>query len=187
MKKFFDNIRSDRKQIPVWKFILFCVVFPVLGAVSGVISKLADVYSETIGNYTSGMCCWILIGTVVCAFTKSPSRSAVYVLLFCVGMIAAYYLTAEIGDLYYSESFVKGWSVFTCFTPVFAPFAWYAGGKGSAAWVLRIGIAVVMAACLLLFPGGIVLDVISIAAMFAVTIKNPQSLRKTGKDNKNGS
>lgn len=183
MKKFFNDIRSDRKQIPVRKFILFCVVFILLGAASGVISKLADVYSEMIGNYTSGMCCWILIGTVVCAFTKSPARSAVYVLLFCAGMIAAYYLTAEIGKLYYSESFVKGWSVFTCFTPVFALFAWYAGGKGAAAWVLRIGIAAVMAVCLLLFPGGIVLDVISIAAMFAVTLIHRQNLKKIRKDN----
>lgn len=161
---------------------MFCAAFVLLGAASGVISKLADVHSEMIGNFTSGMCCWILIGTVICAFTKSPFRSAAYVLLFCAGMIAAYYLTAEIGDMYYSKRFVKGWSVFTLFTPVFALFAWYARGKGAAAWVLRTGIAVVMAASVFLFPGGIFLDAVSIAAMFAVTLKKTKKV----KDNKNG-
>ncbi len=182
MKKFLNNIRSDRKQIPVWKFILFCAVFLIIGAAAGVVSKLADVYSEMIGNFTSGMCCWILIGVLICALSKSPFRSMAYVFLFCAGMVAAYYLTAEIGDLYYSTSFVKGWSVFTLLTPLFALFAWYARGKGKAAWVLRIGIAVVMAASVFLFPGGIFLDVLSIAAMFAVTLKKS----KKDRENKHG-
>lgn len=182
MRNFLYNIRNDREKITIQKFILFCMVFLILGAGSGIVSKLADVYSEILGNFTSGMCCWILIGTVICAFSKSPFRSAVYVFLFCAGMVAAYYLTAEIGELYYSMSFLKGWSVFTLFTPVFALFAWYARGKGKAAWTLRIGIAVVMAASVFLFPGGIFLDVLSIAAMFAVTLKKS----KKDKENKNG-
>lgn len=182
MSNFLSNIRNDRKKITVPKFLLFCAAFIILGAASGVVSKLADVHSEILGNFTSGMCCWILIGTAICAFSKSPVRAAVYVFLFCAGMIAAYYLTAEIGDLYYSKRFVKGWSIFTLFTPVFALPAWYTSGKGKTAWTLRIGIAVVMAACLFLFPGGIFLDILSIAAMFAVTLKKS----KKGKENKNG-
>lgn len=181
MMNFLYNIRGDHEKISIPKFLLFCAAFVLLGTASGVVSKLADVHSEIIGNFTSGMCCWILIGTVICAFSKSLFRSAVYVFLFCAGMVAAYYLTAEIGDLYYSRSYVKGWSLFALFTPVFALFAWYARGKGKAAWVLRIGIAVVMAASVFLFPGGIFLDVLSIAAMFAVTLKKTKKV----KDNKN--
>lgn len=155
-------------KIPVWKFILFCVVFPAIGAGAGVFSKLADVYSELLGNFTSGMCLWILIGTLISAFSKSPLRAAAYVFLFCVGMIAAYYITAEVGELYYSMSFVKGWCVFTAFTPVFAFFAWYARGRGAFSWILRIGLIVVTASSLVLLSAKTVLDVLAVAATFAV-------------------
>ncbi len=157
-------------KIPVWKFILFCAVFFVIGAGAGVVSKFADVYSEVLGNFTSGMCLWIFLGTLVSAFSKSPFRAAAYVFLFCVGMIAAYYVTAEVGGLYYSMSFVKGWCVFTAFTPVFAFLAWYARGRGAFSWILRIGMIVVMAASLFFLSGNTVLDALAVGAAFAVTI-----------------
>lgn len=157
-------------KIPVGKFILFCVVFLVIGAGAGVFSKLADVYSEILGNFTSGMCLWIFLGTLISAFSKSPFRAGAYVFLFCVGMIAAYYVTAEVGGLYYSMSFVKGWCVFTAFTPVFAFFAWYARGRGVFSWIIRIGIYVVMAASLVLLSAKTVLDVLAVAATVTVTI-----------------
>ncbi len=170
MNKFLNNVRNDRVRIPAWKFVSFCAVFLMTGAGAGIVSKLADVYTEIIGSFTSGMCLWIFLGTVISVFSKSPLRAAAYVFLFCAGMIAAYYLTAEVGGLYYSMSFVKGWSVFTAFTPVFAYFTWYARGRGAFSWFLRIGMIVVMAASLFLLSGNIVLDVLAAAAAFAVTI-----------------
>ncbi len=156
--------------IPTWKFVSFCAVFLMTGAGAGIISKLADVYTEIIGTFTSGMCLWIFLGTAISVFSKNPFRAAAYVFLFCAGMIAAYYLTAEVGGLYYSMSFVKGWCVFTAFTPVFAFFAWYARGRGAFSWVLRIGIYVVTAASVFLLPGNTVLDVPAAAATVIVTI-----------------
>ncbi len=155
---------------PVWKTLLFCVMFALLGAAAGALSKYWDISSEVLGNLTSGMCVWIFICTSICAFTKSPFRSAAYVLLFCAAMIAAYYLTAVLGELYYSRSFVTGWSVFALFTPLFAFFAWFARGGGRRAWVLRIGIAVVMICSAFLLSGGLALDCVCIAAAFAVTM-----------------
>ncbi len=157
-------------KIPAGQFVLFCAVFLITGAGAGVVSKLADAHSEIIGTFTSGMCLWIFLGTVISVFSKSPLRAAAYVFLFCAGMIAAYYVTAEVGGLYYSMSFVKGWSVFTAFTPVFAFFAWYARGRGAFSWVLRIGIYVVTAASVFLLPGNTVLDVPAAAATVIVTI-----------------
>ncbi len=170
MSKFLNNVRDDRVKIPTWKFVLFCAVFLMIGAGAGIVSKLADVYTEIIGTFTSGMCLWIFLGTVISVFSKNPFRAAAYVFLFCAGMIAAYYVTAEVGGLYYSMSFVKGWCVFTAFTPVFAYFAWYARGRGAFSWVLRIGIYVVTAASVFLLSGNTVLDALAVGAAFAVTI-----------------
>ncbi len=170
MKNFLADTRKDRVKIAALRFILFCAAFLTLGAAAGVLAKTADYYSEILGNFTSGMCLWMFLGVLICAFSKSPYRAAAYVFLFCAGMIAAYYLTAVIAEWYYSPAFVKGWCVFTLMTPVLAVIAWYARGKGWAAWVLRIGIVLVMGASLFLFPGNVLLDALCIAAAFAVTM-----------------
>lgn len=170
MREFLKRIRDDRIQVPFGRLILFSAAFLLCGAAAGILAKVSDVYSEILGNFTSGMCLWIFLGVLICAFSKSPFRAVAYVFLFCVGMIAAYYLTAVIADWYYSVRFVKGWCVFTLLTPVFALLAWHARGRGAAAWVLRIGIVLVMAVSLFLFPGNVLLDALCIAAAFAVTV-----------------
>lgn len=164
---FFAKIRKLEK-ISARKTAAFCMIFTVLGLASGVFAKLMDVYSEVLGNFTSGMCLWIFLGTLISVFTKHPVRAAAYVFLFCAGMVSAYYFTAEIADLYYSRSFVSGWSLFTLFTPIFAVGAWLARGKGWIPWVVRIGVIIVMIGSLFLIPGNILLDAMVTAAAFAV-------------------
>lgn len=174
MRNLLNRIREPMKS-PIWKTVLYCVIFLIIGAISGAVSKFADVYSEILVNFTSGICVWILIGTVICVFTKSPFRAAAYVFLFCAGMIAAYYITAELADLYYSTSFVKGWSIFTLFTPIFALIAWYARGKRWQSWVIRTGIVVVMLGGLFLISGNVFLDALSIVGAVGATLRKERT------------
>ncbi|MDE7229349.1 MAG: hypothetical protein K2N56_02610 [Oscillospiraceae bacterium] len=170
MKNFFNNIRSDRNKIPVWKFILFCVVFLVLGAAVGAVSKIADVYWEILSDVTSGICFWIFICVVICAFSKNPFRAAAYVFLFCAAMVAVYYPTADIMRsmgivsyaVRYGKSYVRDWSIVAAVSPICAFFTWYAFGKGAFSWMIRIGIIVVMAAGMFLLPGLMLFDVLFI-------------------------
>ena len=171
-----SNIRTDRTQIPVWRFILCCAVFVIAGAAAGAVSKLSDAHFELLSDITSGMCVWIFICVVICVFTKSPRRAAAYVFLFCAAMIAAYYLTAVYGDLYFSRSFVKGWSVFTLFTPIFALVEWNVRGKGVLQWVLRVGTVLVMLLCTFVaFYGNLFFDLLFTAGTFAVTLREAKS------------
>lgn len=163
------EIRS-RSKSPFWKTVLFCAVFLILGSAAGIGSKLADAYSEIFGNITSAMGVWIFICVTICAFSKSPLRAAAYVFAFCAAMITGYYLTAELGELYYSRKFVMGWSVFTLLTPIFAFAAWFARGRGALPWVLRIGIAVVTVGCIFVFHGYPVVEVLFAAGAFSVTL-----------------
>lgn len=171
------KIRS-RSKSPFWKTVMCCVMFLIFGAAAGILSKLADVYSEIFGNITSAMGVWIFICVTICAFSKSPFRAAAYVFLFCAAMIAGYYLTAEFGELYYSRSFVKGWSVFTLFTPFFALVTWYARGKGKLPWVLRIGIAVVTICGMFVFHGYAVVEVLFAVGAAAVTLVKEKDKRQ---------
>ena len=163
------EIRKKSKS-PFWITMLFCVMFLIIGAAAGIISKLSDSASEIIGNITSAMGIWIFICVTICSFTKSPLRAAAYVFSFCAAMIAGYYLTAELGDLYYSSSYVKGWSVFTLLTPIFAFAAWFARGKGKLPWVLRIGIVFVTVCAVFVFPGYIIIEVLFAVGAAAVTL-----------------
>lgn len=170
-----EKIREKVKS-PLWKTALFCVMFVILGAAAGVISKLSDAHSEILSNVTSGMCVWIFICVIICVFTKSSVRAAAYVFLFCAAMIAAYYLTAAYGDLYYSRSFVKGWSVFTLFTPIFAVIEWRVCGKGKLPWVLRAGTVVVMLFCTFVaFYGNLFFDLLFTAGAFVITLRKERS------------
>lgn len=171
------EIRS-RSKSPFWKTALFCVMFLIIGAAAGIISKLADVYSEIFGNITSAMGIWIFICVTICAFSKSPFRAAAYVFFFCAAMIAGYYLTAELGELYYSRSYVKGWSVFTLLTPIFALVTWFARGNGKLPWVLRVGIAAVTVCGMFVFPGYVVIEVLFAAGAFTVTLVKEKDKRQ---------
>lgn len=169
------EIREKIKS-PLWKTALFCLMFVVLGAAAGVVSKLSDTHTEILSNVTSGMCVWIFICVTICVFTKSPLRAAAYVFLFCAAMIAAYYLTAVWGGLYYSSSFVKGWSVFTLLTPIFAVIEWNVRGKGKLPWVLRAGTVIVMLGCAFaLFPGNVFFDLLFTAGAFGVTLRKERA------------
>lgn len=192
MKKFFDKIRSDRTQIPVWKFILFCVAFLISGAAAGVVSKIADVYWELASDITSGICFWIFLCVVICAFSKNPFRAAAYVFLFCAAMVAAYYPTADIMRrmgivsyaVRYGESYVRYWSVVAALSPICAFFAWHAFGRGAFSWIIRIGIILAMAAGMFLFSGLIFFDVLFILGTLTVMI---MKIRRNGEKKDNGS
>lgn len=175
IKHFLKSVRGDFLKIPAWKFILFLFMFLIFGAAIGVASKLGDFYWRIVGAITSRMGIWIFLGVVICSFTKSPARAAAYEFVFCAGMIAAYYLTAMICGFYYSKRFIFYWSVFTLFTPVFSLFAWYARGKGKAAWVLRIGILLAMLGFGFIFGTGIS-DMVFAVLIVLITLKKPKEI-----------
>ncbi len=170
-----EKIREKVKS-PFWKTALLCLMFVILGVAAGAVSKLSDAHWDILSDITSGMCVWIFIGVTICVFTKSPVRAAAYVFLFCAAMIAAYYLTAVYGDLYYSRSFVKGWSIFTLFTPIFAVIEWRVCGKGKLPWVLRAGTVVVMLFCTFAaFYGNPFFDLLFTVGAFVVTLRKEKS------------
>ena len=170
IRRFLNGVRPGRKVIPTRKFILFCFLFLFFGASMGALSKLGDVYLFRIGEVTSRMGIWIMLGVIICAFTKHPIRAAAYEFLFCAGMIAAYYSTAAIGGFYYSKPYITYWSVFSLFTPLFSFFAWYARGRGAFAWFLRIGILLAMLGFAFIFGAGIS-DIVFAVIILFVTLK----------------
>lgn len=193
MKSFWNSVRSPEKS-PLGKTAVFCAVFLSTGAAAGVVSKLSDLYVPVLADVTSQMSVWIFIGVLICAFTKSPARAAAYVFLFCAGMVAAYYVTAELcfqaglsvftGAL---KAYFIGWGIVAGMTPVLAYAAWYAAGSGAFSWLIRIGAAVVTLLCAAFLFGGVrIADVIFTAGIFAVTIIGSRVNIKENSHGENG-
>lgn len=126
------------------QFFLHGAIALVCGLILGVLSKLLDVHTQNIGNIFSGVGIWIFICTLISVHSPGPFSAAFNVLVFCMGMLATYYCTAEVFKLVYNRTYVIGWTAFALCSPVMAYVAWYAGGRGQLALTISCGIIFVM-------------------------------------------
>lgn len=139
----------------------------IAGCLMGVLSKLSDVGSHmgylqiVLAEMTSQMSLWILFGVVISLFSRGRKRAMVNMFLFCMGMLAAYYVTAEATHAVYGWSFIKGWAVFACFSPLMAYLVTLTKEKGLLPFLVKLGVlAVYVGVDLLLFGGPQIFDIV---------------------------
>lgn len=158
------------------KIIYNPVVMLLLGLIAGVLTRLADIYTQVLCSVFSELSVWILIGVVIVIFCDSRKRACLDVFLFCAGMLVTYYLVAEYTDGVWGRDFVYGWAAFTLLTPVFAWFTWIA--KGSSIWGKLVSagiIAVTLAASIILFDGPKFYDIIIVIILVFLLFKKKKS------------
>ena len=144
MMNLLNSIRTPDRQVPFLKALFYTILIAGAGVLLGVATKLLDIYTSNLGNIFSQMSVWIFLCTVISVLSRTPLRAAVNVFSFCMGMLPAYYLTAELTSSVYSMSFIYGWTVFALLTPVLAFCAWYAKGKRLISRIVSAGIILVM-------------------------------------------
>lgn len=165
-----SNIRPALKSVPPRRRLAASAALAAAGLASGAAIKLLDIYTTNLGNIFSQLSVWILICTVISVYSASPKRAAVNVFVFCAGMLAAYYASAELLGSVYSLTFVYGWAVFSLFSPVLAYITWYAKGKHAVSRLLSAAVILVMlAAAVVLFDRIRVSDIV-IAALTAAVL-----------------
>ena len=111
----------------------------------------------------------------------SPTKKAAMgnIFPFCMGMLAAYYVTAAITHGVYSRTFIIGWTLFALTSPVMAYFAWMAKEPGAFSKIIAAGIAAVsVMSSVLLFDHlrlyDFVIDGVLIYILFFKKIKRSQ-------------
>lgn len=137
------KIRSP-KRAPKNILVIHTILLLLAGLSIGALAKIFDQYNEFLGTMFSEFSIWFLLCTAIAIYSTSPARASLNVLVFCAGMLIAYYLTADTLGAVWSSSFAYGWTAFALCLPVFAFFAWFALGKGKLAMILRIGILAIM-------------------------------------------
>lgn len=158
------------------RFILNPFLLFVLGLVLGVISRVFDIYFETLGNIFSQMAIWILLGTLIAIFSKTKRKAMMNILSFCIGMLITYYVTAAITNGIYSRTFIIGWTVFAFCSPILAFFAWLTKEEGWFSKLISVGIVMVsILSSILLFDRlriyDLIIDSVLIYFLFFKTVK----------------
>lgn len=139
----------------------------LFGCVMGALAKLSDVYFRvsyfqmSLSELTSQMSIWIVLGVAISLFSGSRKLAMANVFLFCAGMLAAYYVTAELTHAVYGWTFIKGWAVFACCSPVMAYLVTLTKGRGLLPLLIKLGVlAVYVGIDLLLFGGPQIYDLV---------------------------
>lgn len=138
----------------------------LLGAVLGAVSKLLDIHTQNLGNLFSQMSIWILLGTLIAIFSRTRGKAALNVFMFCIGMLIAYYTTAELSNTVYGMRFLYGWAAFSACSPLFAVLTWMTKEKGVFPKIISIGILLVtLLISMVLFEGPRVYDIVIMLAL----------------------
>lgn len=137
------------------------VVMFFIGAIAGITTKILDIHTENIGNIFSQLAVWILIGVIMTIFSPTIKNACIDIFVFCIGMLIAYYVIAELMSAVWSMSFFYGWVVFSLFSPLFGYFTWIAKGKGTFSKIVAGGIILVaLLSSIILFDGPRIYDLV---------------------------
>ena len=115
----------------------------VIGILLGIMSRLFDMYTNVLCDVFSEFAIWVLFGTLISIYSKSRVDAMKNILPFCIGMLISYYVTAELTNAVYSWNFIKGWTIFSCLSPLFAYFTWKTKEEGLFAKFISIGLILV--------------------------------------------
>lgn len=132
--------------------LLFC------GLLLGVISRLFDIYTQCLGDIFSQPAVWILLGTLIAVYSPTRVRATLNILPFCLGMIATYYITAELTKkeaIWVADwTVIQGWTIFALLSPLPALLAWQTKERGIFSRLLGAGIVAISFLSSVLFFGG---------------------------------
>lgn len=143
----------------------------LLGIALGALSKWADYHSMFLARLTSGVHVWILLGCAVSVFSRTCWRAGLNVFLLLGGMVASYYLTAELMGVPWSMTFLIGWAVAAALSALPGFFVWFSRGRSLQAWLICLGVLAVQLLAMPVFSGGVnLLDILLTAATAAVLL-----------------
>lgn len=131
------------------KYILNPISLFFIGAILGIISKLLDIlfvgnlFMMTLGYMFSDLPIWVLLGILISIYSDTRKKAMINIFPFCIGMLISYYVTAELTNAVYSWNFIKGWTIFSCLSPLFAYFIWKTKEEGLFAKFISIGLILV--------------------------------------------
>ena len=150
-------------------YILHPISMFIIGLLTGIIIKLIDIHFRvqhfgfSLSDVFSELGIWILIGVIISLFSKNKKYAMLNIFLFSIGMLITYYIIAEVTNSIYGWTFIKGWSVFACFSPMLAYLVTLTKEKWIVSLIIKIGIILVyLITDIIIFGGPRIYDIVFI-------------------------
>ena len=150
-------------------YILHPISMFIIGLLIGIIIKLIDIHFRvqhfgfSLSDVFSELGIWILIGVIISLFSKNKKYAMLNIFLFSIGMLITYYIIAEVTNSIYGWTFIKGWSVFACLSPMLAYLVTLTKEKGLLSLIIKIGIILVyLITNIIIFGGPRIYDIVFI-------------------------
>ncbi|MCR5665709.1 MAG: hypothetical protein K6G01_02665 [Eubacterium sp.] len=149
MKEFLLKIREPDTGDSLKKKLLESLGFIMIGVLFGVLQKWMDgrafedvpfLAQLDIANFFGELPVWILLGTLISVYARTPLRAAVNTFLFLIGMVSGYYVYCNFVLGFLPRSYMMIWIVMSCVSFFLAYLCWYAKGNGIIAIVLSAAI-----------------------------------------------
>ncbi len=146
MNAFFNQIRpkplirvSARQQLAQAAAAFF------LGGGLGLLAKYLDGV-PLLGLIGTSLGVWVLMATLLAAWSRSPEAAALHVFLFFAAMLSAYYLYSMALFGFFPRYYFLAWGAIALLAPFGAYVVWYARGQGwGAALCAGLPVAVLLA------------------------------------------
>lgn len=140
MKSYLEKIRRPDKGAPLKTQVIITICIMLLGFLLGVLQKWIDgspsnifpllLQQLDIGNYFGRLAIWILLGTVISVYSKTPVRASLNTFLFFICMLAGYYLYSNYVLGFLPTTYMMIWVIFSFLSFFMAYICWYAKGNG---------------------------------------------------------
>lgn len=121
------EISIQRKIIPVLLSLF-------LGALLGFLAKYYD-DQPVIGAIGTSLGVWVLIATILAAWSRSARAAALQVFIFFAAMLSLYYWYSMVLFGFFPRYYFIAWGSIALLSPIGAYIVWYARGNG---WVAAL-------------------------------------------------
>ena len=134
-------MRNKKKHL-----ILNPISMLVIGLLIGYVVKQIDIrlyvqhFGVSLSDIFSQAGIWVVLGVAISLYSPSRKYAMLNVFTFCGGMLIAYYVTAELTGAVYSWTYIKGWAIFTCLTPLLAFLVTLTKDKGVWPAVIKFAV-----------------------------------------------
>ena len=134
-------MRNKKKHL-----ILNPISMLVIGLLIGYVVKQIDIrlyvqhFGVSLSDIFSQAGIWVVLGVAISLYSPSRKYAMLNVFTFCAGMLITYYVTAELTHSVYSWTYIRGWAIFACCSPLLAFLVTLTKDKGFWPTVIKFGI-----------------------------------------------
>ncbi len=108
---------------------LISIGIMIFGTIFGIVAKATD-STTLIGDIGTDLCIWILLGTLIAAYSHHPITAGINTMLFFLALLAGYYIYSKFELVFFPFSYFSGWLIIALASFPSGFFVWLSKSEG---------------------------------------------------------